>query len=492
MSELPQGWLETTLGTAIDYGTTRKAEPEEIPDDAWILELEDVEKDVSKIIGRLTFGERKSKSTKNRFVKGDVLYGKLRPYLNKVVIADADGFCTTEIIPIKLTEATENRYVFYWLKHPRFLDYVTEVSHGLNMPRLGTEAGKNAPFVLAPVAEQKRIADKLDVLLGRVDASRARLDRIPPLLKRFRQSVLAAATSGQLTEDWRQAQSTQVAAVPVTPIHHGSDTNQPPPKGQVKATGECSESQAEPNLHLAQWQTSTLGSCGHVSGGLTKNTKRESHSLRKPYLRVANVHANRLELTDVFDIGLTESEYLKTKLINGDLLIVEGNGSLEHLGRVALWSGELDDCVHQNHLIRWRTEGPLPQWVLFWLLSPRGRNYLMDLASTTTGLHTLSISKVSAVPIELPSMEEQKEIVRRVEVLFALADKLEARYSTARTQVDKLTPALLTKAFRGELVPQDPNDEPADLLLARIRTAREAAPASVKKSRQPDRVKERV
>lgn len=97
----------------------------------------------------------------------------------------------------------------------------------------------------------------------------------------------------------------------------------------------------------------------------------------------------------------------------------------------------------------------------------------MDLASTTTGLHTLSISKVSAVPIELPSNDEQNEIVRRVEALFSYAHRLEARYKAARNYVDRLTPTLLAKAFRGELVPQDPDDEPASVLLERIRAARE-------------------
>lgn len=207
---------------------------------------------------------------------------------------------------------------------------------------------------------------------------------------------------------------------------------------------------------------------------MTKNANRQAHELKKPYLRVANVYANRLDLSDVAEIGLTEAEHAKTRLKPDDLLIVEGNGSLDQLGRVALWSGELDDCVHQNHLIRWRSSGPLSKFVLFWLLSPQGRSDLMNLASTTTGLHTLSISKVSALPIRLPPSQEQAELVRRVEALFAYADRLENRYTAARAQVECLTPALLAKAFRGELVPQDPNDEPASVLLERIRAARTA------------------
>lgn len=201
---LPSSWVECTLGDVVPYGVTQKAEPLEIPADAWVLELEDIEKDTSKILKRLTYAQRKSKSTKNRFSAGDVLYGKLRPYLNKVVRADQDGFYTTEIIPLRPTAEIAGSYLFYWLKHPVFLNYSSSVSHRLNMPRLGTKAGENAPFVLAPINEQKRIADKLDAVLARVDACRDRLDRVPDILKRFRQAILAAATSGKLTEAWQK------------------------------------------------------------------------------------------------------------------------------------------------------------------------------------------------------------------------------------------------------------------------------------------------
>ena len=97
---IPSEWLQIKLGEVIDYGKTEKIEPTKIANDTWVLELEDIEKDNSKIINRQTFAERQSKSTKNKFYKNDVLYGKLRPYLNKIVLADNDGVCTTEIIPL--------------------------------------------------------------------------------------------------------------------------------------------------------------------------------------------------------------------------------------------------------------------------------------------------------------------------------------------------------------------------------------------------------
>lgn len=370
---IPPSWIECTLGDLVEYGSTRKAEPSEIAAGAWVLELEDIERDTSRVLQRVTFAERQSKSTKNRFSQGDVLYGKLRPYLNKVVRASDSGYCTTEIVPLSPPPELDGGYLFHWLKHPRFLEYVTAVSHGLNMPRLGTEAGKAAPFILAPLPEQKRVADKLDAVFARLNACRERLDRVPAILKRFRQSVLAAATSGELTREWREAQGLDIA-----------------------------------------WEPSRLGAVGSVTGGITKNAGRANASLKRKYLRVANVYANRLELEDIAEIATNEGEFARTRLRKGDVLIVEGN------------------------------------------------------EKSTTGLHTLSLSKVSAVLLLVPPLDEQREVVRRVEALFDFATRLEGRLARAQELVALTTPSALAKAFRGELVPQDPDDEPATELLERI------------------------
>ena len=230
---------------------------------------------------------------------------------------------------------------------------------------------KRLPVALAPLREQARIADKLNTVLNRVDAVNTRLARVAPILKRFRQSVLAAATSGRLSDD------------------------------------------IEPD---ADWCYEPLSNLGSVSGGLTKNAKRGNLPFKRPYLRVANVQANELRLDEILEIGLTDAEFSKTKLTSGDLLIVEGNGSIEQIGRVAIWSGEIADCTHQNHLIRWRAGNRLlPKFALYFLLSPEGRQRIEAVASSTTGLHTLSVSKVGDLRIPVPALEEQTEIVRRVE-----------------------------------------------------------------------------
>lgn len=147
---IPQSWAWSSLGEVADYGKTTKVEPSVIKPEEWVLELEDIEKDTSKLLQRVRNSERLSKSAKNRFNRGDVLYGKLRPYLNKVLLADEDGVCSTEIVPLTAPVGIDKRYLFYSLKRPGLVEYVTNISHGLNMPRIGTKAGRDAQIPISP------------------------------------------------------------------------------------------------------------------------------------------------------------------------------------------------------------------------------------------------------------------------------------------------------------------------------------------------------
>ncbi len=414
--DLPSSWLECSLGDAIDYGRTDKAEPEEIPADAWVLELEDVERDSSRVLQKITFAERRSKSTKNRFKSGDVLYGKLRPYLNKVVRASDSGFCTTEIVPLTPPAGLDSGYLFYWLKHPRFVEYVTSVSHGLNMPRLGTDAGKAAPFVLAPGPEQKRIADKLDALLARVDSCRERLDRVPGILKRFRQSVLAAATSGELTREWRE------------------------------------ERGIDPPI------TETLGDVMKVSSGKFLPAKEMTPGGTIP----------------VFGGNGVNGYHDKANVEEQTLVI----------GRVGFYCGS----VHLTPPLAWVTDNAL---IVRHDHSRTVRRFLyfalqavdLRMNDSSTAQPVISGAKIYPTPIAIPDVLEQVEIVRRLDALLELAENLERQRATVASNLSRMVPSVLAKAFRGELVPQDPNDEPASKLLARLRTR----PASAGNTGKPKR-----
>jgi type I restriction enzyme S subunit len=177
------------------------------------------------------------------------------------------------------------------------------------------------------------------------------------------------------------------------------------------------------------------------------------------------------------------------------LLLVEGNGSLAHIGRVALWDLDLPGARHQNHLIRIRPVIGHSQFLLEWLASPLGRDAIIREATSAAGLYTLSISKVERLPAPLAPEEEQAEIARRLKTLLAPADQIASLHGEAVEALDSAGQSILAKAFRGELVEQDPNDEPAEALLARLRAeksaaAKDAPPRSTKTRRRLSRHRE--
>ncbi|MDQ5984803.1 MAG: hypothetical protein CSYNP_00499 [Syntrophus sp. SKADARSKE-3] len=474
LPQLPSSWLECKLGDVIDYGSSNKVEPIDIAADDWILELEDIEKDTSKIIKRFNYSERLSKSTKNRFASGDVLYGKLRPYLNKVVRADIDGFCSTEIIPLKPSKWLNGGYLFYWLKHPIFLDYVSSVSHGLNMPRLGTEAGRSAPFILAPINEQKRIADKLDALLARVDACREHLDRVPLILKHFRQSVLAAATSGKLTEEWREMNPEKIdAKLLALQIRNMHDM-----AGGHRAGNAAPPTEDVHDLHIDMfpkgWELLDLRELVKPEHPITYGILKPGPEIEDgvPYIRVADFPSDQINMNTIRNTSrLIDDAFKRSRLKAGDILLsIRGT-----VGRLVVIPPELENANITQDSARLSIQPIINRDYVLWYLRSELAQRRMRGAIKGVAVRGINIGDVRALQVAIPSREEQDEIVRRVEVLFTYAACLEARYQASREKMHRLTPAILAKAFRGELVPQDPDDEPASVLLERIRTERAVA-----------------
>ena len=159
--ELPQGWEWVRLGAITEYNGRKNISGDEITPDTWLLDLEDIEKGTSRILNRVKFSERQSKSTKSTFQKGDVLYGKLRPYLDKVVVADSDGVCTTEIVPIVPLNGIHSEFLRWLLKRPAFLAHVNSLMYGVKMPRLGTDDAVTSIHPLPPLPEQHRIVARI-------------------------------------------------------------------------------------------------------------------------------------------------------------------------------------------------------------------------------------------------------------------------------------------------------------------------------------------
>lgn len=473
---LPEGWCDTKLGAVVEYGKAVKKELSQVNNDTWILELEDIEKDNSKLIQRILVADRPFKSTKNSFSKGDVLYGKLRPYLNKIIIADTDGVCTTEIIPINGEPLINNKFMFYWLKSESFLSYVNAVSYGVNMPRLGTTDGLAAPFYLAPLAEQKVIAEKLDELLAQVDILKTRLTTIPTLLKRFRQSVLAAAVSGRLTEEWRSLnplKALDVNAVDDAQFASGSTQGNFGKKNDRSPPISSDEIKIVVN-HVNGWPLIRVGA---VCQSIVPNRDKPKtfsggyHWLLTPHFSENSIYIDYEKI----QYGLSEEEVVNyhAKVID------EGNVIMTCVGRVGLSAVISEKSVINQQLHAFvPNEYIVPEYLAYCI---RANVRYYETKATSTTVSYLNKTSCNSLPIPLPPLEEQTEIVRRVEQLFAFADQIEQQVKNAQNRVNNLTQSILAKAFRGELTADWRAANPdlitgqnsAQALLAKIKAERE-------------------
>jgi len=329
----------------------------------------------------------------------------------------------------------ESRFVEAMLRAPVTQDAIDGIKTGMSESGMNLTHARFAKLEIPvpPTNEQKRIANKLDAVLARVNACLDHLDRIPAILKRFRQSVVSAATDGLLTSDWR-----------------------------MRNYGNTDRSITSTTLVEQCFQNRV------ITYGVIKLGDETPQGV--PCLRTSNVRWLRIDTEGMKRIAQALSnEYPRTVLQGGEVLVnVRGT-----LGGVA---------VATSDMIGWNVSREVavvpvdkskvnPQFLALWIGAERSQGWLrgVEKGVAYTGIN---IEDLRTLPLEFPSLEEQTEIVRRVESLITYADRLEARYNAARAQAEKLTPATLAKAFRGELVPQDPNDEPASELLERIRAQR--------------------
>ncbi|MFZ5495044.1 MAG: restriction endonuclease subunit S [Verrucomicrobiota bacterium] len=300
---------------------------------------------------------------------------------------------------------------------------------------------------------------KLEQVLGKVKACQRRLAKIPALLKRFRQSVLAAACSGRLTADWREVNSDANAATYIETVR-----SKRPAKFQDTSVRddldfpEIPESWSWTNLRFLI--TPEEAFCyGVVQPG-------ENDPKGALLVRAGDLKNGRADTRALRHIPKSIHEaYRRSQLKGGEILVtVVGAG----IGETALAQQE---CAGYNIA---RAVAKLPvrefdaRYVRHWLTTSRAVTWMKSDPREATR-PTLNLEQLQTLPVPVPPLPEQQEIVRRLEALFALADRIEARCAKAQAQVDRLTPSLLARAFAGKLVPQDPADEPAAALLERIR-----------------------
>ena len=344
--------------------------------------------------------------------------------------------------------------------------------HWVNQSTLPKDALLEEQVVVPPLAEQRRIVAKLETLLGKVDASQQRLAKVHVLLKRFRQSVLAAACSGRLTADWREENPTvETAEALLGRIKEKRLTS----AKTKKEKAQIEEVFDERNLRIDEgdlglneipetWLSCRIGAIGAVCNGSTPSRKQpEFWGGAIPWVSSGEVRNNLISETRE---RITEAGYegSSVRLLPRGSVLIAMIGEGKTRGQTAILN--IEATINQNIAAVVLDHG-LAASAYLW------RWFQLQYEATRergggSGPQALNCQRVRELPFVLPPLHEQQEIVRRVEGLFALADQLEERLAKARGQVDQLTPSLLARAFAGQLVPQDPTDEPAEKLLKRI------------------------
>ncbi len=443
-------------------------------------------------------------------VPGRSLLVVTRVGLGKIAISDNEiGFSQDLQGLVQNPENVLPEYTLYYLSFE--LQQLKYNGRGTTISGITKKQLKDTAYALPPIGEQRRIVRKIEELFSELDKGIESLKTARDKLKVYRQAVLKHAFEGKLTADWRAAHPDRLESpdqllariqkereaqykqklkdwrADMKAWEVGGKEGKRPVKPRASAAiGKLDDNELAqlPKLPTG-WTWVKLKAVSDISGGLTKNQARKSLAIRMKYLRVANVYANDVRLDDIREIGVSLDEFKKVALKKNDLMIVEGNGSVEQIGRVALWDGSIKSCGHQNHLIRVRLyRSSRAKAVLQFLLSPHGRRLITREASSTSGLHTLSISKVGNLPIPSMLETEAAQISALIDGQFSVIEKTKRELDAQLAKAESLRQSILKKAFSGQLVPQDPDDEPAAVLLARIHDERAAQTKTGRKRRR--------
>ena len=458
MSEvLPKGWALAPLGRLGRYFNGRAFKPEEWESNGRpIIRIQNLnDPDAAFNCSTQEFDPR--------FLvrSGDLLIA-WSASLGAFIWNGGEAWLNQHIFRVEPEESICTKHFLFYAVQQAIAD-LYEKSHGSGMVHVTKPVFEAHQVPLPPLPEQRRIVAKLEALLAKVDASRKRLERIPVIIKRFRQAVLAAACDGRLTEDWR-------------------DQNSP-----MVLEGYPAESPME---IPGSWLWVDLGSLiqSGPQNGLYKSQSAYGDGV--PIVRIDAFYDGEIQDWGALKrLGVTSNE-LATFGLNKDDLLINRVNSPKFLGKCALVRDIQEPTVFESNMMRLHLDNNriLPEFATFYLQSLRGLDELRKNAKHAVNQSSINQQDVQAAGVPLPSVPEQEEIVNRDKDLFSFADGIEAHYTKAKTQVDRLTQSILAKAFRGELVPQDPNDEPAVVLLSRLASAPAEASAPARRRGRPPRV----
>lgn len=372
-------------------------------------------------------------------------------------------------------------------------------SRGVGIHHLSATRFAQLLIPVPPAAEQEQIADRIEELFADLDAGVSALRRVQKKLKRYRAALLHAAVTGRLTADWRAKHGdggesgTELLDRILkarredweqrTLADYEAKSRKPPKNWRSRYRDP-----EEPETHgLAElpagWIWTTLDQISHVTGGVAKNRKAESASDRSEiaYLRVANVQRGYLDLTQIKTIRATEADIQDLKLRHGDVLMTEG-GDRDKLGRGWIWEDQLENCIHQNHVFRARLlVSECESRLVSHAANGYGREWFMKNGKQSVNLASISLGQLRRFPFPLAPVAEQCEIADAISEKVSSIDAMETEVDRGLRRAARLRQAILKAAFEGKLVPQNPDDEPASELLARIQAEADAEAAAAPK-----------
>jgi type I restriction enzyme S subunit len=453
VSELPPGWLETSVGNVasdVAYGFTASADRDRVgPHMLRITDIQDNKVNWSTVpYCKIPDGQK----THYLLRPADILFARTGATVGKsfrITGQIPESVFASYLIRVRCDLDDLSRYLAYYFQSPGYWEQVTASSAGTGQPNVNGTKLKELKFPLAPAPQQLAIADKLDNIVEKISSCRARINRVPQILKRFREAVLEAAVSGRLTEEWRNANEIRDERV-ATDIQSISRVG-------TGSTPLRSHSHFY-SANGTAWITSAATSQPLVS-----------HA--EEFVTEAAIKAHRLK---VFPAGT---------------LLVAMYGEGKTRGQVTELA--IEATINQACAAIVVDESKATKGFIKLVLKA---NYMQMRALAEGGNQpNLNLSKIKAFPLQLPPVEEQREVVRCVAELFCLADKLNRRYGDTVSRIENLTPSVLAKAFRGELVPQDPNDEPAGEMLKRVRksqhiSGRDGKVSGAKHQRRANRI----
>ena len=496
----PVGWQATTLGEICLQ--VPKVRPYDEPAEAFTyLDIASIDNTAYRVVAPKSYLGRDAPSRARQKVRaGNTLFSTVRTYLKNVAMVptELDGqVASTGFCVLNPSDEIEPRFVFYHVVSDDFVSNLNPLQRGTSYPAVRDDDVLTQRIDLPPLPEQRRIVAEIETQFTRLDAAVAALRRAQANLKRYRASVLRAACSGELvpTEaelaraEGREYEPADVLLERVLAERRARWESQEKRRGKYKepAAPDTSDLPTLPD----GWVWATLAQLGEVRLGRQRSPKRATGPNMRPYMRAANVTWDGLDLTDVKEMDFTPAEYETYGLLPGDILLSEASGSPDEVGKPAVWNGEIDGCCFQNTLIRVRAAFEIVPYLQHHLFSD-ARSGALGRAARGVGIHHLGAQRAETWAVGLPPLAEQRRIVAEVERRLSVIQQAEATVEASLQRAERLRQSILRRAFAGELMPQDPDDEPASVLLERIRAQREAEQAASATKKRPERGRTKV